>query len=280
MAADAFISYAHDDKDVADAACRRLEASGLRCWIAPRDILPGSTWPGQIVAAINDCKAFVLIYSSSANASEQIKHEVERAGNRGMPIVPLRIENVPPSPDLAYFISNAQWLDAFERPIDPHLDRLSETLARISGTAPAAKPGPVPVRPPGRLPGRGVAVAALLLILAGLGAWSFLASRTGQSRGDDYLQGVAALEQKEYADAIAKLTRAIDRSPSADAYYNRGLANYLSGNVQPAIDDWNRTLTLDPGSAVALRQRANAFARAGDTARALADYNRAIELAP
>jgi tetratricopeptide (TPR) repeat protein len=280
MAADAFISYSHDDKDVAEAACLRLEASGVHCWIAPRDILPGSTWPGQIVTAINDCKAFVLIYSSSANASEQIKHEVERAGNRGMPIIPFRIENVPPSPDLAYFISNAQWLDAFEQPMEPHLDRLSETIARISGTAQAPKPSPAPVPPRARFVGRGVVVAVLVLILAGLGAWYFLPSRTGRSQQDDYRQGVAALEQKEYSDAIAKLTRAINRSPSPDAYYNRGLANYLSGNMQPAIDDWNRTLTLDPGSAMALRQRANAFVQTGDAARALLDYNRAIELAP
>jgi len=39
MAYDVFISYGHEDKIVADAACARLEACGIRCWIAPRDVV-------------------------------------------------------------------------------------------------------------------------------------------------------------------------------------------------------------------------------------------------
>jgi hypothetical protein len=39
---DAFISYANQDKATADAACAKLEAEGIRCWIAPRDVPPGA----------------------------------------------------------------------------------------------------------------------------------------------------------------------------------------------------------------------------------------------
>lgn len=38
---DIFISYSSQDKPTADAACAVLEAAGIRCWIAPRDIMPG-----------------------------------------------------------------------------------------------------------------------------------------------------------------------------------------------------------------------------------------------
>ena len=44
MAHDIFISYAHQDRTIANAVCATLEAHGIRCWIAPRDILPGSDW--------------------------------------------------------------------------------------------------------------------------------------------------------------------------------------------------------------------------------------------
>ena len=44
MAHDIFVSYAHQDRTVANAVCATLEAHGIRCWIAPRDILPGSDW--------------------------------------------------------------------------------------------------------------------------------------------------------------------------------------------------------------------------------------------
>ena len=42
MAHDAFISYSSKDKTIADAVCARLEARGIRCWIAPRDVRPGA----------------------------------------------------------------------------------------------------------------------------------------------------------------------------------------------------------------------------------------------
>jgi len=41
MAHDAFISHSSKDKTIADATCAYLEASKIRCWVAPRDIRPG-----------------------------------------------------------------------------------------------------------------------------------------------------------------------------------------------------------------------------------------------
>jgi TIR domain len=51
MAHDVFISYSTQDKPAADALCAILEKNGVRCWIAPRDIMPGSDWGGSIVGA-------------------------------------------------------------------------------------------------------------------------------------------------------------------------------------------------------------------------------------
>ena len=41
MPHDIFISYSNQDKPVADAACNVLEKNGIRCWIAPRDVVAG-----------------------------------------------------------------------------------------------------------------------------------------------------------------------------------------------------------------------------------------------
>src|SRR5262247_1823569 len=79
MAHDVFISYSHVDKATADAACATLERAGIRCWVAPRDITPGDEWGAAIIKAIDQCRAIVLIFSSSANNSRQIRREVERA---------------------------------------------------------------------------------------------------------------------------------------------------------------------------------------------------------
>ena len=39
---DVFITYSHQNKLEAEVICGKLETMGIRCWIAPRDILPGS----------------------------------------------------------------------------------------------------------------------------------------------------------------------------------------------------------------------------------------------
>lgn len=44
MAHDVFISYSYHDKNVANAVCSAVESAGIRCWIAPRDVLPGMEW--------------------------------------------------------------------------------------------------------------------------------------------------------------------------------------------------------------------------------------------
>ena len=144
MPHDVFVSYASDDKPTADAVCATLENKGIRCWIAPRDILPGIDWGGAIVDAINASRVMVLVYSAKANDSAQIKREVERAVNRGLNIIPFRIEDVPMSTTLEFFMSMPHWLDALTPPLQDHLDRLAETVRLIlerAGAVLASPPG-------------------------------------------------------------------------------------------------------------------------------------------
>jgi biotin transporter BioY len=131
MAHDVFVSYSSDDKPTADAVCATLENNGIRCWIAPRDILPGVDWGGAIIEAINASRLMVLVYSAKANESQQIKREVERAVNRGLPVIPFRIEDVPMSTTLEFFMSMPHWLDALTPPLQVHLDRLAQTTKVI-----------------------------------------------------------------------------------------------------------------------------------------------------
>ncbi|MFN2421569.1 MAG: toll/interleukin-1 receptor domain-containing protein, partial [Gemmatimonadota bacterium] len=76
---DVFISYSEPDKAKADAVCSLLERKSIRCWVAPRDILPGMTWGSSIVRAIQQSKVFILVFSSHSNHSPQVVREVERA---------------------------------------------------------------------------------------------------------------------------------------------------------------------------------------------------------
>jgi uncharacterized RDD family membrane protein YckC len=156
MAHDVFISYAIEDKRTADAVCATLEARGIRCWIAPRDVLPGEDYAEAIVEAIIQAiiqgRVMVLIFSSHSNHSPHVRREVERAVVRGIPVLPFRIEDVSPSPSLEYFIGTAHWLDALTSRLTKHVDRLAESVRLLlSKTAKPAQvaaegetPGPAP----------------------------------------------------------------------------------------------------------------------------------------
>ncbi len=128
MAHDVFISHSAKDKVTADAVCAMLEAEGVRCWIAPRDVLPSMEWGEAIIDAIEECRIMVLVFTANANESPQIRREVERAVNRGVAILPVRIEDVLPGKGLEYFIGNVHWLDALNPPLEAHLKSLAGTI--------------------------------------------------------------------------------------------------------------------------------------------------------
>ena len=125
---DVFISYAQQDKTIADAVCAKLESRNIRCWIAPRDISPGKNFPEAIIEGIEDGKVVVLIFSSSANKSPHVTRELTNAVNKGRIIIPFRIEDVLPSKSMEYLISVPHWLDAVSPPLEKHIDRLVGTV--------------------------------------------------------------------------------------------------------------------------------------------------------
>jgi succinyl-CoA synthetase alpha subunit len=72
QAAQVFISYASQDKGVADAVCQALERAGVACWIAPRNVVPGESYAGAIVHAIDGTKLIVLILSEHGASSQHV----------------------------------------------------------------------------------------------------------------------------------------------------------------------------------------------------------------
>jgi len=139
MAHDVFVSYASRDKATADAVVATLERRGIRCWAAPRDVTPGDKWADAIVRAISRGRVMVMVFSSGANASQHIIREVELAAEHGVPVIPLRVENVLPCPNLDYYIAGTHWLDAIDPPLEAHLGRLAVVVsALLSGTETAA----------------------------------------------------------------------------------------------------------------------------------------------
>ncbi len=146
MAFDVFISYSSKDKTIADAVCARLESDGIRCWIAPRDIVAGTSYGEAIIDAIHGARVMVLVFSSSANTSGHIPKEVERAVSNGVAILPFRIEDVAPGKSLDYFIGSVHWLDAMTPPMEKHLDDLAATVHKLLPASADDRPA-IPAQP-------------------------------------------------------------------------------------------------------------------------------------
>lgn len=180
MAHDVFVSHSTSDAPVALAIVNALESSGIRCWVAPRDIQGGQIWAQAIMAAIEHARALVVVFSSNANRSSHVLTEVDAAVRQGCIVVPFRIEAVDPEGALAYHLRTRHWLDALTPELEDHIRRLVDTMSRLLTeasqrhpvssqpwlrTAPHAPPPP-PSQPAStsRPPRRGFRSGALLAL--------------------------------------------------------------------------------------------------------------------
>ena len=141
MARDVFISYASEDLPVAEKVCAALEAAGVGCWMAPRDVPYGASYEEAIMDGIASSRLVVLVLSAHSNGSPHVKREIQNAcaEDAGKQIVPLRIEDIAYNKALRYYLGSSQWLDASAPPLEQHLGRLVEhvrsTLALAGGGA-------------------------------------------------------------------------------------------------------------------------------------------------
>jgi TIR domain len=153
------ISYAQPDWDLARGLVAHVEAHGIACWIAGRDVPFGVDRATEIVNAIATAPVMVLVFSASANSSTDVHREVECAFDRGVTLLPFRIADVAPSSSLEYFLSSQNFLDGYPPPLAPHYARLCACLntllasstdaTQLSDTAlpPAPAPFATEVRP-------------------------------------------------------------------------------------------------------------------------------------
>ncbi|MBN2863622.1 MAG: TIR domain-containing protein, partial [Bacteroidales bacterium] len=125
MTHDVFISYSSVDSTAAATVCSILEQNGLNCWIAPRDITPGLDFAEAIIDGIKSSRLFILVYTSSSNNSKQVIREVDRAVHFGLQVINLRLEDLPMSKQLDYYLSSVHWLDAKTPPLEDHVKKLS-----------------------------------------------------------------------------------------------------------------------------------------------------------
>jgi TolB-like protein len=180
--ASVFISYASQDAAIANALVDALEREGLKCWIAPRDVIPGAQYADEIVRAINESKVLVLVLSERAAASAHVSREIERAASKRRRILVLRTDASPLPRAFEYFLSESQWIDVGSGGVEAAAAKLAEAAKRHLTPASAVEGM---TQPSPSISGRGegaarrswiplaagvvVAIAAVYFVLNGVG---------------------------------------------------------------------------------------------------------------
>ncbi|MBC7575564.1 MAG: toll/interleukin-1 receptor domain-containing protein [Herminiimonas sp.] len=254
MSASVFISYSNLDRMVAEALCSALEASGTRCWIAPRDISPSREWAEEIIDGINGAQVMLLVFSSRSNGSPQVRREIERAIHKEVPVIPFRIENVIPTKSLEYFLSAQHWFDAFEAPVDTYLPRLCDLIVRLCKTSagqattqvPAADRGvpftgnpyatfaamPVPAAP---APPAAPAAAPVTSFAATASSGRATEPATGVAR-NGFPEAFLALLETQLAAYIGPIARIIVRKSAARTTDQQSLLAALASELDMPVE--------------------------------------------
>lgn len=210
---DVFVSYASPDRDSAFRVVAFLEKQGIACWVAPRDVPPGVEYGQAIIDGIEQSRALVLVLSEQSNNSMFVRKEVERAVSKSKAILPVRIREVAPSGSLEFFISSAQWIDAFRSPMERHLEPLVSAIKALgqAGAAPVRSSTLPPSRK--RMPVAAIATGAVVIVI-GTAGW-FLYKRDAAPAAAPHATAAAATAT---ADAPAIAPAAIAKtSVSANA---------------------------------------------------------------
>lgn len=116
---------------MADAIVANFEQNGIKCWYAPRDIMPGQEWVSAINEGLHSSKVVVLIYTDESNQSRQVMNEIALAFNAGITIVPFRLTENEMSDEFEYYLTRVHWLDALSKPLSKNIDALREYVEVI-----------------------------------------------------------------------------------------------------------------------------------------------------
>ena len=135
---DVFISHSSKDKEIADKVCGFLEENKISCWIAPRNIVPGSDWANSINEAITATRIFLIIFSENSAKSHQVAREVALAENRdNVFVLPYKIDDTALSGTFEYYLTDSHFIVANTAKEDYKFEELLKIIqTTLSGKKP------------------------------------------------------------------------------------------------------------------------------------------------
>lgn len=146
-----FVSYSSREADRAYEIVAQLEAAGIPCWIAPRDIGIGSNYTRDIPKAIRECTHFLLALSANAEESKWVNKELTRAINQEKCLIPLMIEDFTISEGFEFLLEDVQirnYCNDCQGVLQEVIRLFPDAAPTVPAHAPAHTPTPTPTHAP------------------------------------------------------------------------------------------------------------------------------------
>ena len=131
MAKDVFISYTTADKDIAYQIVDFLENNSVKCFVAPRDIDPGTSYASNLTKAIRETSASIIVASNSINASEHVLNELDVMVAEKKFILPFFIEDYEMNADYRYYLGRTQRIIAYPNAVESYFPKILDAISPI-----------------------------------------------------------------------------------------------------------------------------------------------------
>lgn len=139
-AADVFISYSREDKEVVLALAGELRSCGVSLWIDQGGIDGAAMWGEEIVNALENAKVLLLMVSERSVNSHNVVKEVVLASERKEHILPIHLEPTRIPSGLKYPLAGIQHIEYYANDPEESLRSILRSLERLG--VPIAKPVP------------------------------------------------------------------------------------------------------------------------------------------
>jgi len=219
-----FLSYSSEDEAAAQRLCDGLRDAGIETWLDRAELRGGDAWDASIRRQIRDCSLFVPMISASTESRSEgyfrlewrlgVERSLHFADDQAF-LMPVVIDaTAQPHARVPERFRERQWTSLPGGNPTPQF--IANVRKRLAGATVASAPADVAARPASRRASARIitALAAGLLLAAGIAAWLHRSATPGTSAGV-----TGALDRK----SIAVLPFANLTGHTEDAYLADGL---------------------------------------------------------
>jgi hypothetical protein len=296
---DLFICHSSADAAMAKELVVSFERHGITCWLASRDVPVGRAYQAEIVEAIAQCGAMLLLFTSATNESAHVLREIELAEQEHKPIFPLRIHAAEPVGGLKYMLANRQWIE--RRALGNRIFETIETLLRPAkqptsppqseiGQSPAPTPAPVSaislqmtIPRPAWVAG---AIGAIAFVC--VTAWLVIsrpATETDRGAANTQVPRAATVQTPPAVSSASNDASTASSDADRTSCFSLGNDDYKAADkIDPGMVACTRMINggkfKGNGLAALFRARASWKEKKGDYDSALADYGTSIRIEP